>query len=67
MSSPGMNWATESSAVADKPTWSFKDRYAGDHEFKRQVDEGRRRRNAERNYDKLKESLAMTKTKKKLY
>lgn len=53
--------------MADKPTVSFKERYASDPEFKRQVDEGRKRHTADQNYAKLKDALAMSKTKKKLY
>lgn len=41
-------------------TWSFHERYASDSEFRRQIDEGRRRRAEEMGTTKLKKSLAMT-------
>ncbi len=57
--------------AGDKPTVGFADRYANDAEFKRQVDDGRKRAAANRTHDSLKESLAMIRgertAKKKLY
>lgn len=47
------------------PTWSFHERYASDAEFKRQVDEGRRRAAEIRTSKQLRE--AGTRTGKKLY
>jgi hypothetical protein len=54
-----------------KPTVGFHDRYANDPEFKKQVDEGRKRADTKRNHHALKESLAMSRglpgAKKKYY
>ena len=55
-----------------KPTIGFSDRYANDSEFKRQVDEGRKRSETKRQHEALKESLRMvrgdhTALKKKFY
>lgn len=43
-----------------KPTIGFHDRYANDPEFKRQVDDGRKRAEASRNIRALKDALAMS-------
>jgi hypothetical protein len=54
--------------ASSKPTWSFHERYASDAEFKRQVDEARKRSTSERNTVALKNSLSMTQGKRpKLY
>lgn len=53
--------------ASSKPTWSFHERYNSDAEFKRQVDEGRQRRDAERNLIALQSSLDMVRKRKKLY
>jgi hypothetical protein len=54
--------------ASSKPTWSFHERYASDAEFKRQVDEARKRSTSERNTVALKNSLNMTQGKRpKLY
>jgi len=54
-----------------KPTIGFHDRYANDAEFKKQVDEGRKRSEVKRTHTALKESLAMSRgepgSKKKFY
>lgn len=50
-----------------KPTVGFQDRYANDVEFKRQVDEGRKRSNQGKSLEALKASLNMVKDGKKLY
>lgn len=59
----------ESTKRADKPTVGFHERYASDAEFKRQVDEARRRSATERSTAAFQESLAMTRGKgrSKLY
>ncbi len=57
--------------AADKPTVGFNTRYANDDEFKRQVDEGRKRADTKRDHAALKDSLSMIRgdytKKKKLY
>jgi len=58
--------------VADQKTsWTFKERYAEDKEFRQQVDEGRKRRASERSLEELKESLKQVRgdqsARKKLY
>lgn len=50
-----------------KRTWSFHERYASDPEFKRQVDEGRKRSAAQQNHDAVTAALAMPSQRKKLY
>ena len=53
---------------APEPTWNFKDRYASDAEFKRQVDEGRKKRTEASSLSALQSSLDLTRGKgKKLY
>lgn len=42
-----------------EPTVSFKDRYASDAEFKRQVDEGRKRRDQDAAQETRKGALAL--------
>lgn len=49
------------------PDTGFHQRYNSDPEFKRQVDEGRKRSAAERTHRQLKESLDMPRAGKKLY
>ena len=58
---------TPSTERTGKRTWSFHDRYASDDEFRRQVDEGRKRRQSERTHAAVTDSLAMVKNKKRLY
>jgi hypothetical protein len=54
--------------ASDKPTWSFHERYGSDPEFKRQVDEARKRSADERNLTALKSSLDIANNKgPKLY
>lgn len=54
--------------ASGKSTWSFHERYASDAEFKRQVDEARKRAAQERSTAALKESLEMSRgNRKKLY
>lgn len=48
-------------------TWSFHERYASDAEFKRQVDDAKRRQAQEQSTAALTNSLAMTSQGKKLY
>ena len=54
-----------------KPTVGFNERYATDDEFKRQVDDGRKRSETKRGQQELRDSLAMVRgdrtAKKKLY
>lgn len=54
-----------------KPTIGFQERYAADAEFKRQVDEGRKRADTKRDHEALKASLAMIRgdrnAKRKIY
>lgn len=45
-------------AGAKKPS-AFEERYASDPEFKRQVDDGRKRATTKRNHNALKEALDM--------
>ena len=65
----GANPATDRPNHASaKPTWSFHERYSSDAEFKRQVDEARKRSAQERSTSALKSSLEMVQGKKpKLY
>lgn len=49
------------------PTWSFHERYASDAEFKRQVDDARKRRMQEQAQATLKTSLNMVQNRQKLY
>ena len=54
--------------ASSKPTWSFHERYASDAEFKRQVDEARKRAAREHGTVALKTSLDLTRGKgTKLY
>jgi hypothetical protein len=54
--------------ASSKPTWSFHERYASDAEFKRQVDDARKRSAAERGTAALQTSLDLTRGKgRKLY
>ena len=48
-------------------TWSFHERYAGDPEFKRQIDEGRQRSKERREQDALKSALSMTREHRRIY
>ena len=50
-----------------KPTVGFHERYASDTEFKRQVDDAKKRSNAARGTAALKKSLAMVSERKKSY
>ena len=50
-----------------KRTWSFHERYASDPEFKRQVDEGKRRAQDKRELLALKKALSMPSRREKLY
>jgi len=50
-----------------QPTISFSDRYASDQEFRKQVDEGRKRATEKRTTEALKKSLSMPKRREKLY
>lgn len=57
----GANPATDRpNHASGKPTWSFHERYSSDAEFKRQVDEARRRSAQERSTANLQSSLNMT-------
>lgn len=53
--------------ASNKPTWSFHERYNSDAEFKRQVDEGRRRSKEIATTKALKAVAEVGKTRKKLY
>lgn len=53
-------------AGADR-TVSFEDRYSSDPEFKKQVDEGRRRMKERETTKHVKAALDMVREKKKLY
>ena len=46
-------------SASPKPTWSFHERYGSDAEFKRQVDDARKRAAAEKNTVAVKSSLAI--------
>lgn len=50
-----------------KPTWSFHERYASDAEFKRQVDEGRRRSRESATQQQIQSALDMQNQGRKLY
>jgi len=50
-----------------RPTIPFQDRYSSDAEFKRQVDEGRRKRKEKDSLAALKSSLNMVNNRKKIY
>lgn len=67
--SSGANPATDRpNSASSKPTWSFHERYSSDAEFKRQVDEARKRSAAEKNTESLKTSLDIANSKgPKLY
>lgn len=55
-------------SASPRSTWQFHERYASDSEFKRQVDEARKRSAEERGTEALKTSLDMTRGKgPKLY
>lgn len=64
-----MNPATDRpNHASDKPTWSFHERYNSDAEFKRQIDEARKRSAAERTTAALKTGLDIVNNKgPKLY
>jgi hypothetical protein len=51
----------------EKPTVGFQERYNSDAEFKRQVDDARRRSAQKRSLDALKAALDMQRTGKKHY
>ncbi len=53
--------------ASDRPTWSFHERYASDAEFKRQVDEGRKRANELRTTKQLASVAEIGRKRKKLY
>lgn len=66
---PSLNPNTDRpNSPSAKPTWSFHERYASDAEFKRQIDEARKRSSEERGTAALKTSLDLTRGKgTKLY
>lgn len=53
--------------ASDRPTWSFHERYAADAEFKRQVDDARRRAGERRTHAELKRALTAQRERRKLY
>ena len=53
--------------ASDRPTWSFHERYASDAEFKRQVDDGRKRANELRTTKQLQNVAEIGRKRKKLY
>lgn len=57
----GTNPATDRpNHASTKPTWSFHERYGSDAEFKRQVDEARRRVREDKSLSAIQSSLKMT-------
>lgn len=57
----GANPATDRPNHASaRPTWSFHERYQSDAEFKRQVDEARKRKAAEESHSAISSALKMT-------
>lgn len=54
-------------SVDDKPTVGFQDRYNTDSEFKRQVDDGRKRAAQKQSLKALQDALAMPSQRKKHY
>lgn len=57
----GVNPATDRpNHASSKPTWSFHERYNTDAEFKRQVDEARKRSKADRGHATLISALEST-------
>jgi len=48
-------------------SWQFHERYASDPEFKRQVDEGRRKNRAKKSFAALESVLKMVKDGRKVY
>lgn len=53
--------------ASKRPTWSFHERYASDAEFKRQVDEARRRSASRQSQQALNDALKAQRDRKKLY
>ena len=53
--------------ASDRPTWSYHERYNSDAEFKRQVDEGRKRASADRSLKQIREATQAIRKGKKLY
>mgnify|MGYP001564615826 CR=1 FL=1 len=48
-------------------TWGFHERYTNDAEFRRQIDEGRKRAQSKRELEALKSALSMTREHHRVY